>query len=148
MKKPIMKKHFFKIILFSNFVIINNFHKQHKCNNRITNNSINICSFCFLFTPSFLKVFLCIDVMLEPKKNGPHQGSTSRPRAQRTDVHCSRVWRPLGYPCAPIMKKHRWCDRESNREPREMKDGRGRQIHWAMLAPRHLNVSEIFQYAS
>ena len=38
----------------------------------------------------------------EPKKNGCHQGLTSRPRAQRTDVHCSQVWRPLGYPGAPI----------------------------------------------
>ena len=47
----------FKIILFSIFVIFNNFHKQHKCNNRLTNNSINNCSFCFLFTPFFLKVF-------------------------------------------------------------------------------------------
>ena len=33
--------YFFKIILFSTFVIFNNFHKQHKCNNRLTNNSIN-----------------------------------------------------------------------------------------------------------
>ena len=48
---------FFIIILFSIFVIFNNFHKQHKCNNRLTNNSINNCSFCFLFTPFFLKVF-------------------------------------------------------------------------------------------
>ena len=44
---------FLKIILFSTFVIFNNFHKQHKCNNRLTNNSINNCSFCFLFTPFF-----------------------------------------------------------------------------------------------
>ena len=52
------KRYFFlKIILFSIFMIFNNFHKQHKCNNRLTNNSINNCSFCFLFTPSFLKVF-------------------------------------------------------------------------------------------
>ena len=41
----------------------------------------------------------------EPKKNGRHQGSTSRPRAQRTDVHYSRVWRPLGYPGAPTYFK-------------------------------------------
>ena len=38
----------------------------------------------------------------EPKKNSRHQGSTSRPRAQHTDIYCSRVWRPLGYPGAPI----------------------------------------------
>ena len=31
----------------------------------------------------------------------PNQGSTSRPRAQRIDVHCSQVWRPLSYPGAP-----------------------------------------------
>ena len=92
---------FFKIILFSIFVIFNNFHKQHKCNNRLTNNSINNCSFCFLFTPSFLKVFPSVYVMLEPKKNGRHQGLTSRPRAQRTNVHCSWVWSPLSYPGAP-----------------------------------------------
>ena len=91
---------FLKIILFSIFVIFNNFHKQHKCNNRLTNNSINNCSFCFLFTPSFLKVFPSVDVMLEPKKNSRHQGSTSQPMAQHTEVHCSRVWRPLGYPGA------------------------------------------------
>ena len=48
---------FLKIILFSIFVIFNNFHKQHKCNNRLTNNSINNCSFCFLFTPFFWKFF-------------------------------------------------------------------------------------------
>ena len=82
---------FFKIILFSIFVIFNNFHKQHKCNNRLTNNSINNCSFCFLFYSVFSESFQSIDVMLEPKKNGRHQGLTSRPRAQRTDVHCSRV---------------------------------------------------------
>ena len=48
---------FLKIILFSIFMIFNNFHKQHKCNNRLTNNSINNCSFCFLFTPFFWKFF-------------------------------------------------------------------------------------------
>ena len=93
-KKDAVKKDavvFFKIILFSFFVIFNNFHKQHKCNNRLTNNSINNCSFCFLFTPSFLKVFPSVDVMLEPKKNSRHQGSTSQPRAQHTNVHCSQV---------------------------------------------------------
>ena len=79
------------IISFSIFMIFNNFHKQHKCNNRLTNNSINNCYFCFLFTPSFLKVFPSVDVMLEPKKNGRHQGSTSQPRAQSTNVYCSRV---------------------------------------------------------
>ena len=98
MEWPIFKK---KIILFSIFVIFNNFHKQHKCNNRLTNNSINNCSFCFLFHSIFLKVFPSVDFMLEPKKNGRHQRSTSRPRAQRSDVNCSQVWRPLGYPGAP-----------------------------------------------
>ena len=36
--------------------------------------------FLLPFYSVFLKVFPSVDVMLEPKKNGCHQGSTSRPR--------------------------------------------------------------------
>ena len=54
------------------------------------------------------------------ENNGCHQGSTSWHRAQRTDVHCSRVWRPLGYPGTQYFVRYNVMLCMSKMEPRHI----------------------------
>ena len=94
------------LVFFNKFILHfrdfqHTFINNTNFNNFLTNNSINNC-FSASFNPSSLKVEH--DVMLEPKKNGHHQGSTSRPRAWHSvPMFISRVWRPLGHPGAPTI---------------------------------------------